>query len=131
MDRYCLQWRSQRVAWVHVPPPVVAGNISKVYYFCCVEFLCILFSPIFSMCLHFHRGSSCTPLHPAGGPLLLSPVANSWLRPCVFTSYGPDKRTQLSVERLVFTMMKIVIVWVTSSFNVHTLRKLLSFDLYI
>jgi len=41
----------------------------------------------------------------------------------------PDTRTQLSVELLGFTMMKIVIVWVISSFNVHMLRKLLSFDL--
>ena len=33
------------------PPPVVAGNFCKVYYFCCVEFLCILFSRIVSICL--------------------------------------------------------------------------------
>jgi len=67
-------------------------NIFKVYYFCCVEFLCILFSRIFSMCLRPLGASPSAPtgtlpLHPTGGllssrPLLLSPVANSWLRPC-------------------------------------------------
>ena len=40
----------------------------KVYYFCCVEFLCILFSRIFSMCLRLlglrpHTLTGTLPVH--------------------------------------------------------------------
>ena len=39
-------------------PPRRSWKFFKVYYFCCVEFVCILFSRIFSMCLPPHRGSA-------------------------------------------------------------------------
>jgi len=45
--------------------PVIAGNFFKVYYVCCVEFLCILFSRIFSMCL---RLPGALPLESAKSP---------------------------------------------------------------
>jgi len=48
---------------VHVPP-VVARNFVKVYRFCCVEFLCISFSRIFSMCFWL---LGALLLGPAGG----------------------------------------------------------------
>ena len=75
------------IARMHAP--VVAGNFFKAYYFCCVEFLCILFSRIFSMCFRLLGGfvprppPGLCPWTPQGDfrppDLLFCHVANSWL----------------------------------------------------
>jgi len=87
---------------VHVPHR--SWNLFKVYYLWCVgEFLCILFSRIFSMCLRLLGASPTDPLRsqtstkalpcmacsPLGDPRtsvprppLSPPLANSWVRPC-------------------------------------------------
>ena len=68
-------------------PPVVVANFFKVNYFCCVEFLCILFSRIFSTCLR-HLGALppdptwALPLDPAGN---FCPQAPSFVPPYQIT----------------------------------------------
>jgi len=60
----------------------------SILFLLCWIFLCILFSRILSMCLRLrshtpHRGSASGPRLGTCGPRppILSPVANSWLRP--------------------------------------------------
>jgi len=66
------------------PPSVAAGNFFQIYYFRRFEFVCILFSRIFSICLRILGVRPRTSWTLLGDlrPTLLSPVANSWLRLC-------------------------------------------------